>query len=129
MPLTLLPPAATREDALTRRLDGIASRLRRVVGLRAGSWLVILSVLFLGGLALLDYRFTLPALVRALGLSAYLVALPILFRRWITKPLAGSDDPVQIALRVERVYPEFNDALVSAVQFLRQDTKDRTTSP
>ena len=30
---------------------------------------------------------------------------------------------------VERAYPEFNDSLVSAVQFLNRDAKDRTSSP
>ena len=71
MPLTLLPPPATREDAMTRRLDGIAARLRRVVVLRSGSWLIVLTVLALGGLAALDGRYQLPALVRALGLVTY----------------------------------------------------------
>jgi hypothetical protein len=129
MPLTLLPPPLTREDALTRRLDGIAARLRRSIVLRGGSWLIVLTVLFVGAIALLDSRFQLPALVRALGLVAYLVALPILYRRWISKPLLGTDDPVQIALRVEQAYPEFKDSLASAVQFLNREPGDRTSSP
>jgi hypothetical protein len=129
MPLTLLPPPASREAALTRQLDRIAARLRWIVYLRSGSWLVLLTVLAFGTLTLLDYRFQLPALVRALGLVAYLVALPILYRRWVSKPLDGADDPVRIALRVERAYPEFNDSLVSAVHFLRREPADRTSSP
>jgi hypothetical protein len=129
MPLTLPPPLPTREDALTRRLTGIATRLQRVVILRSGSWLVALSVLFLGGLAILDHQFHLPALVRALGLVVFLAGLALLIRRWITRPLAGSSDPVRTALRVERAYPEFNDSLVSAVQFMTQDPADRRTSP
>src|SRR5690348_12994241 len=100
MPLTLPPPLPTREDALARTLDDVAARLRRVVVLRAGSWLVILSLVFLGGLAFLDQRYQLPALVRALGLVTYLVALPVLVRRWIVRPLAGSGDRQTIALRV-----------------------------
>src|SRR5262245_63379755 len=111
MPLTLPPPLPTREDALTRRLTAIATRLQRVVILRSGSWLVALSVVFLGGLAFLDHQFHLPALVRALGLVVFLVGVALLIRRWITRPLAGSSDTVQIALRVERAYPEFNDSL------------------
>jgi hypothetical protein len=118
MPLTLPPPLPTREDGLTRLLDGVASRLRRVVVLRAVSWLALLTIVFLGGLAFLDSRFQLPSLVRALGLATYLVAMPILIRRWIVRPLAGSGDRIQIALRVERAYPDFNDALVSAVEFM-----------
>ena len=57
---------------------GIATRLRRVVILRSGSWLIVLSVLFLGGLAILDHQFHLPALVRALGLVLYLAGLATL---------------------------------------------------
>jgi hypothetical protein len=125
MPLTLPPPLPTREAGLTRTLDAVASRLRRVVVLRAGSWFVVLTVLFLGGLAVLDHRYQLPSLVRALGLAAYLVALPVLLRRWILRPLAGSGDRLQIALRVERAYPDFNDSLVSAVDFLGADPRDR----
>jgi hypothetical protein len=129
MPLTLPPPLPTREDALPRRLDAISARLRRVVVLRAGSWLVMIGLVFLVSLAYLDYRLHLPALVRALGLGAFLVGMPLLARRWIARPLAGSKDPVRVALRVERAYPEFNDSLVSAVQFLEQGPDDRSTSP
>ena len=68
MPLTLPPPLPTREDALTRRLDDIAVRLRRTVFLRAGSWVVALSFVFVATLAILDHYFQLPSLVRALGL-------------------------------------------------------------
>src|SRR5215204_5105095 len=128
MPLTLPPPLPTREEGLTRTLDEIASRLRRVTTLRAGSWLVLLSLLFLGGLAYLDHRYQLPGLVRALGLVTYLVALPLLARRWIVRPLTGTGDRRSMALRVERVYPEFNDSLVSAVEFMGRGDDDRGTS-
>ena len=129
MPLTLPPPLPTREEALPRRLDAIAARLRRVVVLRAGAWLVVIGLVLLVGIGYLDHRFHLPALIRALGLVAFLVGIPLLARRWISRPLAGSNDPVRVALRVERAYPEFNDSLVSAVQFLRQGPDDRSTSP
>src|SRR5262245_39210769 len=129
MPLTLPPPLPTREDVLTRRMQGVSARLRRVVVLRAGSWLIVLSLLFVGALGYADHRFHLPALVRALGLVALIAGVPLLFRRWISRPLAGSGDPVRIAMRVERAYPEFNDSLASAIQFLRQDLTDRRTSP
>jgi hypothetical protein len=129
VPLTLAPPPLDRDDALTRRIDNLGTRLRRTVILRSGAWFISVSVLLLGGLAIVDYWFQLPALIRAMGLVSYLVALPILYRRWIRIPLAGTDDRVQIALRIERSYPEFNDSLVSAVQFLRRDPHDRTSSP
>src|SRR5262245_56588315 len=128
MPLTLPPPLPTREDGLTRRLDEVASRLRRIVILRAGSWLLALCIVFLAGLGLLDHRYQLPALVRILGLVTVLVGVPLLARRWITRPLARSGDRQVIALRVERAYPEFNDSLVSAVEFMDRDPDDQTTS-
>jgi len=129
MPLTLPPPLPTREAELTRQLDGVAARLRRVVLLRSASWLIAITIFWLGGVAFLDQRYQLPSLVRALGLSVYLITVPLLIRRWALKPLAGSGDPVRTALRVERAYPEFNDSLVSAVVFLRQGPTDRTSSP
>src|SRR5262249_4791923 len=66
--------------------------------------------------------------VRALGLVTFLVGMPVLVRRWIVRPLAGSGDRQAIALRVERAYPEFNDSLVSAVDFLDRGPDDRNTS-
>src|SRR4051794_41247165 len=98
MPLTLPPPLPTREGDLTRQLDAVGARLRRVVLVRSGCWLVAVSVLFIGGVAFLDHRYQLPALVRALGLCAYLLALPLLVRRWVLRPLAGSRDPVRTAM-------------------------------
>ena len=129
MPLTLPPPLPTRDDAITRQLDGVAARLRRVILVRSGAWLIVLGMLFIGGLAFVDHQFHLPALVRGLGLVVFLVGLMLLVRRWILRPLDGSSDPVSMALRVERAYPEFNDSLVSAVQFMTQDPGDRRTSP
>src|SRR4051812_25107335 len=114
MPLTLLPPPNTREDVLARQLDRVGARARRVVFLRNGSWLLVVAFLFVAAVGYLDHRFQLPSLVRALGLVSFLVAIPVLFRRWLVKPLAGSQDPVQVALQVERAYPELNDVLVSA---------------
>ncbi len=129
MPLTLPPPPLSRDDTVSRRLDEVAARLRRTVILRAGAQLLLLVVLFVATLGYLDHRYHLPGLVRALGLVSILVGVPLFVRRWIVQPLRGSGDPVQIALRVERAYPEFNDSLVSAVQFLRQRPGDRSTSP
>lgn len=128
MPLTLPPPLPTREEGLNRRLDQISARLRRVVAARAGSWLVVVTVVFLGGLAVFDSRFQFPGLVRALGLVTYLAAIPVLAWRWIVRPLAGAGDRQAIAGRVERAYPEFNDSLVSAVEFLQREPDDRATS-
>src|SRR5262245_65767607 len=110
MPLTLPPPLPTREDVLTRRMQGVSARLRRVVVLRAGSWLIVLSLLFVGALGYADHRFHLPALVRALGLVALIAGVPLLFRRWISRPLAGSCDPVRVAMRVVSWYPGCNGA-------------------
>jgi hypothetical protein len=129
MPLTLAPPPLSREDALTRRLHQVAGRLRRTIVLRAGARLVLVTVLLVVVLGFLDHRYQLPSLVRAFGLTAILVGWPLYIRNRIRKPLRGSDDLVQIALRIERAYPEFNDSLVSAVQFLDQENDDRTTSP
>jgi hypothetical protein len=129
MPLTLLPPPMNREDAFTRALGSVASRWRRVVAFRAITWIVSLTILILLVVSMIDQRMNLPGLVRALLLIVFLLGLPYLVRRWITVPLQGSDDPIRIALRVEEEYPEFNDSLLSAVQFLQTEPSDEATSP
>lgn len=129
MPLTLKPPPASRDDSLSTRLAEVTSRWRRTVILRAGSQLVLVAIALFALLAYLDYRMHLPGLVRALALVSGLAAIPIVISRRIVSPLKGSGDPVQVALRIERAYPEFNDSLVSAVQFQAVPPRDRVSSP
>ena len=68
----------------------------------------------------LDWRWHLPGLVRAVFLAVALAAAAIIAIRYLFKPLTARSDDLALALRVEERYPTLNDALASTVQFLNQ---------
>lgn len=69
---------------------------------------------------LLDWRFHLPSLVRAIFLIGTMVTAGLVALRYLIRPLADRTDDLTLALRVEDRFPGFNDALASTVQFLDQ---------
>ncbi|MCS6850008.1 MAG: hypothetical protein NZ700_02425 [Gemmataceae bacterium] len=107
-------------SSLPARLAALRRGWRLVVGLRG--LLAVLAVLSLGGLSLglLDWRWHLPSLVRAVGLVGLLTAAGVAAYRLILQPWRDRTDDLSLALRIEEKYPELNDALASTVQFLQQ---------
>ncbi len=105
---------------LRGRLAALRRRLFLVSSVRGVSWLLTVVVLgaALGGA--LDWRFHLPAFVRAVILVATLAAGAYLALRYLLRPLAVRTDDLSLALRVEERYPSLNDALASTVQFLNE---------
>ena len=77
---------------------------------------VIVGILLVEGLT--DWKLHLPAPLRGLFLVGTLVALGTVFVRYLYVPLTKHLDDLSLALRIEEVYPELNDNLASAVQFL-----------
>ena len=63
MPLTLTPQQTG--SSLPQRLSRLRGRLRAIIALRQGSQAIALIVLVIALLGFLDWRFDLPALVRA----------------------------------------------------------------
>jgi hypothetical protein len=103
---------------LRNRLAALRRRLYGVTILRGVSWL--LTILLLGAVVggVLDWRFHLPGLVRAVILVATLTGSAFIAFRFLFKPLSGRTDDLSLALRVEESYPWLNDALASTVEFL-----------
>lgn len=116
MPLTLVPK--TGPEPLHARLRQLLVRFRRVVVMRNGSQAALLALLLVALFAYLDWRYRLPALVRGLALTGTMVTLALLALRTVIAPWRRERDCLAMARRVERRFPEFNDSLVSAVQFL-----------
>lgn len=113
-------PGPVDAGTLRRRLAAVRQRLRLVNLIRGLGWVVGALLLGLLAGALLDYRWSLPALVRALFLVGSLAAAGVLAVRHLVGPLSAKDDDLTLALKVEEEYPALNDALASAVQFLDQ---------
>src|SRR5262249_32011886 len=101
-------------------LLAVRRHLRLVVTLRGGCWVValLLFATALGGLV--DWRFHLPALVRAFLLTSTLGAAGYVGHRYLVQPLLAKTDDLSLALLLETHYPVLNDSLASALQFLEQ---------
>jgi hypothetical protein len=117
-------------NPLAPRLAALRRRLRLVVSWRGACWLGALLLAAAVVTGLLDWRIHLPALVRAIALTGTLGGAGYLCHRLLIRPLAAPADDLSLALRVERLYPELDDALASAVEFLDQPSgSEQTGSP
>ncbi len=113
---------------LRQRLATLRRRLRFVATVR-GSGLLLTVLLATGVVAgVLDWRWHLPALVRAVVLVGTLVGGVIVAYRYLFRPLSAPSDDLSLALRVEEEYPLLNDALASTVQFLERGMQARSSS-
>jgi hypothetical protein len=113
---------------LFARLAGLRFRLR-VVAILQGVFAV--TAIMAGGAALaglLDFRYSLPPLVRALALVAILAAAGLALLRLLLAPLLEQADNLRLALKLEEKNPHLNDILASAVQFLNQPDPDEALS-
>lgn len=116
-------------NPLHARLAALRRRLRFVVtfrGLCCSATVVLLACLLAGAL---DWKFHLPALVRAVLLVGTLTGAGVVAYRALLRPLLVRTDDLSLALRVEEAYPNLNDSLASAVQFLEQSRRGGQTQP
>lgn len=127
MPLTLAPQQSGLP--LPHRLSRLRGRLRAIIALRQGSQAIALIVLVIALLGFLDWRFHLPALVRALALVGMLAGSVLLIVRTIVAPWRRHATLLVMAQRVEHAFPELNDSLTSAIQFLELPEHALTGSP
>jgi hypothetical protein len=127
MPQTVATDPGLQQRQLRQRLGAVRRRLRFVTLFRGTTWLLALTLATVAVAGLLDYRFHLPSVVRALILVTTLAGAGALFYRRLLLPLRERDDDLTLALRIEQLYPGLNDSFASAVQFL--DTEDENNSP
>lgn len=113
---------------LRQRLAALRRRLRLVASVRGIGLLltVFLATALVAGL--LDWRWHLPDLVRAIVLVATLVGSIFVFYRYLFRPLSAPSDDLSLALRVEEEYPALNDSLASTVQFLERGGQAESSS-
>jgi hypothetical protein len=110
---------------LEQRLDRVRVRVKRLYAIRgaASFFSGVVGGIFL--LGLLDYlvRFQDRGL-RIMATLALVALAGWLIHRLFYLPLKKPHRPVDLALAVERQYPNLNDRLASAVEFLGQDEND-----
>src|SRR6516162_9606804 len=105
---------------LRQRLAALRRRIRLVATVRGLGFLltVLLATAVVAGL--IDWRWRLPGLVRAVVLVGTLAGSVFVVYRYLFRPLSAPSDDLSLALRVEEEYPALNDGLASAVQFLER---------
>jgi hypothetical protein len=126
MPSTKRP--ALDAATLRQRLAALRRRLRFVALVRGSGLLLTVLLATAVVFGLLDWRWHLPALVRAVVLIGTLVGGIIVAYRYLFSPLSAANDDLSLALRVEEEYPGLNDSLASTVQFLERGTRADSSS-
>ncbi|MFZ4749737.1 MAG: hypothetical protein ACOYMM_04415 [Phycisphaerales bacterium] len=117
MQLDSQPTGQGQQSATVRtvvRLAGTARALR-IAGAMAS--LIVLVAASVAGVAALDAAVRFPAVLRALMLAAIAFFVVVDVRRFVLPALRFRPEPVDIALRIERMRPELAGRLASAVEF------------
>ncbi len=113
---------------LRQRLGSLRRRLRLVATVRGSGLLLTVVLASAVVVGLLDWRWHLPDLVRAVVLVGTMVGGVVVAYRFLFRPLSAPSDDLSLALRVEEEYPSLNDALASTVQFLERGTRAESSS-
>jgi hypothetical protein len=127
MALVLRPP--TEREPLPSKLREIG-RARKRIAVLSGAFLFVATVLGLTALAgFVDAAVHLGALPRALALGGILALGGVVWVRCVTRPMKLPTDPLALALELENRFPNLNDALATAVEFLGPDEGEEDAPP
>jgi len=111
-----------------RRLDRVRGAIKSLFLLDGVARLLVAMVIFVVATFLLDWVFILPSPVRLVLLVLGLGGMGWIAARRILYPIGVKISDDDLALFVERHYPELNDRLISAIQLARsgdQGAEDR----
>lgn len=115
-----MSPLAERLAPISARLSRIRNSIRLLFGIDGASRVLLAVGGFVAVTFLMDWALILPAYVRVVMLAAGLVLLGALVFRRLLRPLGVRVTDDDLALFVERHYPELNDRLISAIQLARE---------
>ncbi len=117
-------------ESLQARLTELRHRLRQMTWLYGLSWLVavVFGATLLAGLLDWSVRLEDAGVRLILGLGIVAAASWISWRL-LVRPLRRQISDVEIALRIEKRFPGFNDSLASTVQFLNANGDPKLGSP
>jgi hypothetical protein len=127
MAFTLRPPDL--RESLTDNLTDLG-RFRKRVAVATGLFRFVAVVVGVAALAcVLDSLFQFPPLARAFALAATLALGGVFWLRGVSRAMALRTDALSVALELEGKYPNLNDALASAVDFIEAgDAENRGLS-
>lgn len=114
-----MSPLAERMVPVTARLSRLRGAIRRLFAADGFSRLLLAMCAFVVATFLLDWSLILPAGVRLVLLAAGLAGFGILAYKRIVYPLGVKITDDDLALFVERHFPELDDRLISAIQLTR----------
>jgi hypothetical protein len=115
-----MSPLAERMAPVTERLSRLRGAIRRLFALDGLSRLLLALAAFVVATFLLDWSLLLPPGVRLVLLAAGLVGFGVLGFKRILYPMGVKISDDDLALFVERHFPELNDRLISAIQLTRE---------
>ena len=104
-------------DTIRTSLGALRRRIRLVVLALGLAWLAIATLAAMGVACLADWQLRLPADVRVVLLVGCAAAAGWALWRHLLRPLATPLGDVDLAIRIERVHPELEERLSSAIQF------------
>jgi len=120
-------PLAERLAPVTERLSRLRGAIRRLFALDGLSRLFLALCALVVLTFLLDWSLILPAGVRLFLLVAGLAGFGVLAFKRIVYPLGVKISDDDLALFVERHFPELNDRLISAIQLTREPVDETGT--
>jgi hypothetical protein len=115
-----MAPAPGSLSLIGRRLDRVRGAIKSLFLLDGVGRLLIALVVFVVATFVLDWFFILPSPVRLVLLALGLGGIGWIAVRRILYPLGVKISDDDLALFVERHYPELNDRLISAIQLARE---------
>src|SRR6185503_19399301 len=115
-----MSPLAERMAPVTERLSRLRGAIRRLFALDGLSRLILALAAFVVATFLLDWSLLLPSGVRLVLLAAGIAGFGVLAFKRIVYPLGVKISDDDLALFVERHFPELNDRLISAIQLTRE---------
>lgn len=113
MPQEIMP-----RNTLLQSLQDVRRRVRLLAIGFGGGLFVTAAVLAILLTVSLDYLLNLPAIPRLILILAALAGLAYLIRRFLVQPLASALPLGEVAGRLERAFPQFQDRLRSSVDIL-----------
>ncbi|HEX7898445.1 MAG TPA: hypothetical protein VF950_11840 [Planctomycetota bacterium] len=119
-----MSPHIERLAPVTSRLAGLRASLRRLFALDGLSRIGVAAVAFILITFLADWSFALPVQVRLTLLLGGIALLVWIVVRNVVTPLGARISDDDLAVLVERSYPEINDRLISAIQLSRNPGPD-----
>jgi hypothetical protein len=110
--------------SLLERLHQTRRRLRRVLVLHGVSWLVAAVIGAVTLAALVDWALHVSGGLRLLFLAAVAAVAAWVVQQYLVRPLCAAVRDLDLALRLERVHPQFAERLSATVDFLRLSERD-----